>query len=134
MAWILARQPCCWPAGARSRNAMASEEETVDQRKIRVAVIFGGRGPEHSVSCLGAGNTLNAIDRDKYEVIPIGITTDGRWIPVPDQPERLALTAGELPSVDSAAAEPAGEAGPASAGQRLPAAWSELTSTVDVVL
>ena len=77
----------------------------MDQRKIRVAVIFGGQGPEHSVSCLGAGNTLGAIDRDRYEVIPIGITTDGRWIQVPDQPERLALTSGELPSVESAAAE-----------------------------
>jgi len=86
---------------------MASEEETVDQRKIRVAVVFGGQGPEHSVSCLGAGNTLGAIDRDRYEVIPIGITTDGTWVPVPDRPERLALTGGELPSVESAAAEPA---------------------------
>ena len=78
----------------------------MDQRKIRVAVIFGGQGPEHSVSCLGAGNTLGAIDRDRYEVIPIGITTDGTWVPVPDRPERLALTGGELPSVESAAAEP----------------------------
>lgn len=75
----------------------------MDQRKIRVAVIFGGQGPEHSVSCLGAGNTLGAIDRDRYEVIPIGITTDGTWVPVPDRPERLALTGGELPSVESAA-------------------------------
>src|SRR5215467_10520243 len=115
MAWILARRPCCWPAGARSRNAMASEEETVDQRKIRVAVIFGGRGPEHSVSCLGAGNTLNAIDRDRYEVIPISITTDGTWVPVPDRPERLALTGGELPSVESAAAAST-TAGPTAAG------------------
>jgi D-alanine-D-alanine ligase len=88
---------------------MASEEETVDQRKIRVAVVFGGQGPEHSVSCLGAGNTLGAIDRDRYEVIPIGITTDGTWVPVPDRPERLALTGGELPSVESAAAGPATE-------------------------
>ena len=79
----------------------------MDQRKIRVAVVFGGRGPEHSVSCLGAGNTLNAIDRDRYEVIPIGITTDGTWVPVPDRPERLALTGGELPSVESAAASAA---------------------------
>src|SRR5215467_8519179 len=138
---------------------MASEEETVDQRKIRVAVVFGGQGPEHSVSCLGAGNTLSAIDRDRYEVIPIGITTDGTWVPVPDQPERLALTGGELPSVESAAASAAhaseGAAGavfPTSdAGateerprseegrQRLPAARSELVGTVllsevDVVL
>ena len=81
----------------------------MDQRKIRVAVIFGGQGPEHSVSCLGAGNTLGAIDRDRYEVIPIGITTDGTWVPVPDRPERLALTGGELPSVESAAAESATE-------------------------
>ena len=90
----------------------------MDQRKIRVAVIFGGQGPEHSVSCLGAGNTLGAIDRDRYEVIPIGITTDGTWVPVPDRPERLALTGGELPSVESAAA--AGEAGPASGGPPAP--------------
>jgi len=131
----------------------------VDQRKIRVAVVFGGRGPEHSVSCLGAGNTLNAIDRDRYEVIPIGITTDGTWVPVPDRPERLALTGGELPSVESAAASaanasegaagavvPTSDAGATEESprseegrQRLPAARSELASTavlsdVDVVL
>lgn len=123
----------------------------MDQRKIRVAVVFGGQGPEHSVSCLGAGNTLSAIDRDRYEVIPIGITTDGRWIQVPDQPERLALTSGELPSVESAAAEvEAASAAHASEGaappsglarasnHSLPAARSELVGTVlsdvDVVL
>ena len=131
----------------------------MDQRKIRVAVVFGGRGPEHSVSCLGAGNTLNAIDRDRYEVIPIGITTDGTWVPVPDRPERLALTGGELPSVESAAASaanasegaagavvPTSDAGATEESprseegrQRLPAARSELASTavlrdVDVVL
>jgi len=47
------------------------------KRKIRVAVVFGGRGPEHPISCLGGGNVLRAIDRDKYEVIPIGIA--GFW-------------------------------------------------------
>ena len=107
----------------------------MDQRKIRVAVVFGGQGPEHSVSCLGAGNTLGAIDRDRYEVIPIGITTDGTWVPVPDRPERLALTGGELPSVESAAAglatrEPAGaELEPARPGQ-IPTVLGD----VDVVL
>jgi D-alanine-D-alanine ligase len=94
---------------------MASEEETVDQqRKIRVAVVFGGRGPEHAVSCLGAGNVLNAIDRTRYEVVPVGITTGGAWVPVPDEPQRLALTAGgELPSVEAAAgvATPGGAVG-----------------------
>src|SRR6185312_783303 len=73
------------------------------ERKIKVAVVFGGKGTEHAISCLGAGNVLAAIDRSKYEVIPIGITTEGSWLEVPDDPGRLAITAGELPSVDSVA-------------------------------
>ncbi|HUC59643.1 MAG TPA: D-alanine--D-alanine ligase family protein [Streptosporangiaceae bacterium] len=72
-------------------------------RKIRVAVVFGGKGPEHPISCLGGGNVLRAIDRTKYEVVPIGITTDGSWLEVADDPARLAITEGELPSVDSVA-------------------------------
>ncbi len=76
-----------------------------EQRKIRVAVIFGGRGPEHAVSCLGGGNMLAAIERDKYEVIPVGITRDGRWVLAADEPARLTITAGRLPSVE-AVAEP----------------------------
>jgi D-alanine-D-alanine ligase len=72
-------------------------------RKIRVAVVFGGRGPEHSVSCLGGGNVLAALDRDKYEVIPIGITLEGNWLQVADEPARLAVTAGQLPSVAAVA-------------------------------
>jgi D-alanine-D-alanine ligase len=57
-----------------------------EQRKIRVAVVFGGRGPEHAVSCMGGGNMLGAIDRGKYEVIPVGITREGRWVLVADAP------------------------------------------------
>jgi len=72
-------------------------------RKIRVAVIFGGRGPEHAISCLGGGNVLNVIDRDRYEVIPIGISTEGTWLEVADDPAKLAIAGGELPSVDSVA-------------------------------
>ncbi len=76
-----------------------------EQRKIRVAVVFGGRGPEHAVSCMGGGNMLGAIDRDKYEVVPVGITRDGGWVLAADEPARLAVTAGQLPSVE-AVAEP----------------------------
>ena len=76
-----------------------------EQRKIRVAVVFGGRGPEHAVSCMGGGNMLGSIDRSKYDVVPIGITRDGNWVLVADEPSRLAITGGELPSVE-AAAEP----------------------------
>jgi D-alanine-D-alanine ligase len=48
--------------------------------KIRVGVLFGGRSGEHEVSLLSAASVLNAIDREKYEVVPIGITKDGRWL------------------------------------------------------
>jgi len=79
-----------------------------EDRKIRVAVVFGGRGPEHQVSCLGGGNALSAIDRSRYEVIPVGITTEGSWVLVADAPERLAVTDGKLPTVE-AVAEPGSE-------------------------
>ena len=47
-------------------------------RKIRVAVVFGGRSAEHAVSCASAGLILGGIDRNHYEVVPIGIARDGR--------------------------------------------------------
>jgi D-alanine-D-alanine ligase len=71
--------------------------------RIRVAVVFGGRGPEHAISCLGGGNVLRVIDRDRYEVIPIGITTEGTWLQVTDDPAKLAIADGELPTVESVA-------------------------------
>ena len=48
--------------------------------KTRVAVVFGGRSGEHEVSIVSAKNIIEAIDRDKYEVIPIGITKEGKWL------------------------------------------------------
>jgi len=66
--------------------------------------VFGGRSSEHAVSCLGAGNVLAALDRDRYEVVPIGIARDGRWVLAPDDPGRLAIAGGELPSVEAMAA------------------------------
>ena len=56
------------------------------------------------MSCLGAGTILAALDRDRYEVVPVGIARDGRWILAPDDPGRLAITGGELPSVEAMAA------------------------------
>ncbi len=75
------------------------------KRKIRVAVVFGGRGPEHAISCASGGTVLACIDRDRYDVVPIGILPDGRWVLTADEPERLAITGGQLPSVE-AVAEP----------------------------
>jgi D-alanine-D-alanine ligase len=49
-------------------------------KKIRVGILFGGRSGEHEVSLLSAASVLKAIDKEKYEVVPIGITKDGRWL------------------------------------------------------
>jgi D-alanine-D-alanine ligase len=49
-------------------------------KKLRVGILFGGRSGEHEVSLLSAASVLQAIDKDKYEVVPIGITKDGRWL------------------------------------------------------
>jgi D-alanine-D-alanine ligase len=73
------------------------------QRKIRVAVVFGGRSTEHAISCASAGLVLSAIDPERYEVLPIGIATDGRWVLTSGDPARLALSGGPLPTVESVA-------------------------------
>jgi len=53
-------------------------------KKLRVGILFGGRSGEHEVSLLSAASVLNAIDKEKYEVVPIGITKDGRWLTAGD--------------------------------------------------
>jgi D-alanine-D-alanine ligase len=72
-------------------------------RKVRVAVVFGGRSAEHAVSCASAGLVLGAIDRDRYDVVPIGIARDGRWVLTSGDPGRLALSERAEPSVDAVA-------------------------------
>src|SRR3984885_7285345 len=56
--------------------------------KIRVGILFGGRSGEHEVSLLSAASVVKAIDKTKYEVVPIGITKDGRWLTA-EHAERL---------------------------------------------
>ena len=56
--------------------------------KTRVGILFGGRSGEHEVSLLSAASVLTAIDKTKYEVVPIGITKDGRWLTA-EHAERL---------------------------------------------
>ena len=68
------------------------------QPKPRVAVVFGGRSSEHAISCVTAAGVLAALDRDVYDVVPIGITTTGRWVLVED-PAQFELTDGALPQV-----------------------------------
>ena len=63
----------CSAKGALNLNPMK-------KKKLRVGVLFGGRSGEHEVSLLSAASILKAIDRKKYEVIPIGITKEGQWL------------------------------------------------------
>jgi D-alanine-D-alanine ligase len=68
--------------------------------KLRVAVVFGGRSAEHGVSCLTAGSVLRAIDRSRYDVVPIGISTEGQWVLEGDEDRRYEIADGALPEVD----------------------------------
>jgi D-alanine-D-alanine ligase len=107
------------------------------QRKIRVAVVFGGRSTEHAISCASAGLILSAIDPDRYEVLPIGITTDGRWVLTSGDPARLALSSGTLPSVESVAtpgAEVVPTAGTGALQVRTPGDVPRDLGEVDLVL
>lgn len=67
----------------------------------RVLVLFGGRSSEHAISCATAGAVLRAIDRERYDVLPIGITPQGRWVRVADDPDRWAIVDGRLPEVEA---------------------------------
>lgn len=82
-------------------NAALGHGNVDSDRRIRVAVVFGGRSSEHAISCVTAGSVLQAIDRTKYDVVPLGITTEGRWVLEADDPQRHRITdVGHLPAVD----------------------------------
>jgi len=65
-----------------------------------VAVLFGGRSSEHGVSCVTAGGVLGALDRERWDVIAVGITRDGRWTLQSDDPARWRIVDGRMPEVD----------------------------------
>ena len=80
-------------------------------KKLRVGILFGGRSGEHEVSLLSAASVLHAIDRDKYEVVPIGITKDGRWLTAGDAENllqgKLAVESRHLRAGDPETTQPA---------------------------
>ncbi len=88
-------------------------------KKLRVGILFGGRSGEHEVSLLSAASVVNAINKDKYEVVPIGITKDGRWLTAGDAEallhgkapdESKHLRAGDPEATPGAAVLASGEA------------------------
>ncbi|MGF1429753.1 D-alanine--D-alanine ligase family protein [Kitasatospora sp. LaBMicrA B282] len=117
--------------------------ETTSQNqaaKPRVAIVFGGRSSEHGVSVVTAASVLRAIDRTKYDVLPVGITQEGRWALVADEPARMAITDGRMPDVEQVAESVDGQlALPASPASREvvwtePGAAPKVLGEVDVVL
>ena len=81
------------------------EQPPLETRKPRIAVVFGGRSSEHAISCVTAGSVLQAIDTERYDVVPVGITHEGRWVLESADPDRLAITsADKLPEVDGSRA------------------------------
>jgi len=88
-------------------------------KKLRVGVLFGGRSGEHEISLLSAASVFKAIDPDRYEVVPVGITKEGRWVTSADAERLLAgkpleperpLRAGDPKATPSAAVLAKGEA------------------------
>jgi len=89
-------------------------------KKLRVGILFGGRSGEHEVSLLSAASVFNAIDKSKFEVVPIGITKEGRWVTaahakrllkgMPLEHEERHLRAGDPDATAGAAVLAKGEA------------------------
>jgi D-alanine-D-alanine ligase len=101
--------------------------------KLRVLLLFGGRSAEHDVSCATAVAVARALDPDKYDVVPVGITTDGRWLLASEARALLDKGRDSLPAafeVEGELVQP-----PASAGRaELVPASGEHGVAVDVVL
>src|SRR4051812_45151919 len=73
-------------------------------KRIRVAVVYGGRSSEHGVSVVSAGSVLAALDPDKYEAVPVGITRSGQWMLTDATPEALQISGRTLPEVEKGTA------------------------------
>jgi len=103
-------------------------------RRTRVAVVFGGRSTEHAISCVSAGSVLGALDREKYDVVPVGITPKGTWVLTGDDPDALRIAGRALPHVDSGTAVVL-PADPTAAGLVVvePGEGARVLDTVDVV-
>lgn len=108
---------------------------TMQRRRIRVAVVFGGRSSEHAISCVSAGSVLAHLDRDRFEVLPVGITRAGRWVLGQDNPKALSIHNRQLPSVDPTGAALALPADPTAGGvvSLGEGRTGELLGAVDVV-
>jgi D-alanine-D-alanine ligase len=98
--------------------------------KVRVAVLFGGQSSEHDVSLRSAETVMGALDPDRYEVVPIGITREGRWLTGGDPFAALTATSPLFALSDGAAGPPASDVSAEPAERAVPALFS---GGIDVV-
>jgi D-alanine-D-alanine ligase len=105
----------------------------VPDRKLRVLLLFGGRSAEHDVSCVTAVAVARALDPDRYEVVPVGITTDGRWLLAGEARALLDKGRDALPTAFEVEGEPVQPPAAAGSAELVPAS-GEQGVAVDVVL
>lgn len=111
-------------------------------RKLRVVVLFGGRSGEHEVSIQSAKSIIRALDRNKYDVMPVGITRDGRWLAGYEAIPALEAAAQVALGTADDGARMGGEIGSPSvvpdggtvSRDVVPLAWDTWPQTVDVVI
>jgi D-alanine-D-alanine ligase len=75
------------------------------RKKVRLAILYGGRSAEHAISVVSARSVMEALDRDRFEVVPIAITRGGAWLLPERSPLELTAPAGGLPEVEAVGAE-----------------------------
>ena len=106
-------------------------------RKTRIAVVFGGRSSEHAVSAVSAGSILAALDPDEYDVVPVGITREGRWVLTDGDPQSLAIAGRRLPEITASSGTAVVLPGDPTSGGLVvldPADGARALGDVDVVL
>ena len=77
----------------------------LDSAPVRLVILFGGRSAEHEVSCVTAAHVVAAVDRYRYDVVPVGIAEDGQWV-MADAPEGATTLVAEGPGVDPSVLTP----------------------------
>ena len=86
-------------AALHNAQSPAHDAPTEEAARPRVLIVFGGRSGEHEISCATAAGIMRAIDRDRWDVVPVGITRDGEWVRVEDDPSLFELRDGHGQSV-----------------------------------
>src|SRR5690348_6818994 len=87
-----APEECAWrPCYLCCHKLFGRKDAGMEKKKIRIGLIFGGRSGEHEVSLASAESVMANLDRNRYEVVPIGITREGSWL-LGTQPQMLRTT------------------------------------------